>query len=100
MPFPGQTIYGASKASLKLLTEGLYAELQATTVSVSIVHPGAMQTKIMSNSGLKTSEDMSASSQNLRALSAAEGQKTCFKNFTGQSGADGFSIWNLGFYNN
>ena len=26
-PFPGQTLYGASKAAVRLLTEGLYAEL-------------------------------------------------------------------------
>ncbi|MFX0555409.1 SDR family NAD(P)-dependent oxidoreductase [Maribacter sp. CXY002] len=55
IPFPGQTIYGASKAALKLLTEGLYAELKDTSVKVTIIHPGAMQTKIMSNSGLKSS---------------------------------------------
>lgn len=61
MPFPGQTIYGASKAALKLLTEGLYAELKETNVKVSIIHPGAMQTKIMANSGLETrSEDTEA----------------------------------------
>ena len=29
-PFPGQTLYGASKAGVKLLTEGLYAELLDT----------------------------------------------------------------------
>ena len=45
-PFPGQTIYGASKAALKILTEGLYAELQDTKVKAMIVLPGAMNTNI------------------------------------------------------
>lgn len=59
-PFPGQTIYGASKAALKLFTEGLYAELQDTNVHVMIVLPGAMATNITENSNVKiekTSDD-------------------------------------------
>ncbi len=32
-PVPGQTIYGASKAAVKMLTEGLYAELMDTNVA-------------------------------------------------------------------
>jgi short-subunit dehydrogenase len=51
-PFPGQTMYGASKAAVKLLTEGLYAELLDTSVSVSVVIPGAVATHIAENSGL------------------------------------------------
>ncbi len=66
---PGQTIYGASKAALKLLTEGLYAELKGTPVKVTIIHPGAMQTKIMSNSGLKTSIDEAKVPKNAMMLS-------------------------------
>lgn len=57
MPFPRQTIYGASKAALKLLTEGLYAELNNTSVKVSVVYPGAIDTNIMSNSGLSSPEE-------------------------------------------
>ena len=49
-PFPGQTIYGASKAALKIFTEGLYAELEKTNVRVMIVLPGAMNTNITTNS--------------------------------------------------
>lgn len=52
-PFPGQTIYGASKAGVKLLTEGLYAELLETNVKVTIVFPGAIATNITQNSGLE-----------------------------------------------
>jgi short-subunit dehydrogenase len=52
LPVPGQSIYGASKAAVKLLTEGLYSELAETNVKVSVVFPGAVATKITENSGL------------------------------------------------
>ena len=51
-PFPGQTMYGASKAAVKLLTEGLYAELRDTNVGVSVIMPGAVDTGIAANSGV------------------------------------------------
>eukprot|EP00934_Nitzschia_sp_Nitz4_P008509 Nitzschia sp. Nitz4//scaffold25_size161228//65267//66064//NITZ4_002427-RA/size161228-processed-gene-0.185-mRNA-1//-1//CDS//3329544577//8499//frame0 len=53
MPFPGQTMYGASKAAVKLFTEGLYTELSGTPVNVSVVMPGAVATNINTNSGVK-----------------------------------------------
>jgi short-subunit dehydrogenase len=52
LPVPGQTIYCAAKAAVKLLSEGLAAELLHTKVRVTIVFPGAVATNIMSNSGL------------------------------------------------
>lgn len=52
LPVPGQTIYGATKAGVKLLTEGLYAELIDTRVSVSVIFPGAVATEITANSGV------------------------------------------------
>jgi short-subunit dehydrogenase len=52
IPVPGQTIYGATKAAVKLLTEGLYSELIDTNVHVSVVFPGAVKTNITANSGL------------------------------------------------
>ncbi len=52
LPVPGQTIYGASKAAVKLLTEGLHAELRNTNVKVSIIFPGAIGTNIAANSGV------------------------------------------------
>lgn len=68
LPVPGQSIYGASKAAVKLLTEGLYAELLDTNVHVSIVFPGATNTKITENSHVTTpgmdntkTKDLSAS---------------------------------------
>lgn len=52
LPVPGQTLYGASKAAVKLFTEGLWSELADTNVSVTVVFPGAIQTNIATNSGL------------------------------------------------
>lgn len=52
VPVPGQTVYGATKAAVKLLTEGLYAELLDTNVGVSVVMPGAVATEISANSGV------------------------------------------------
>lgn len=52
LPVPGQSIYGASKAAVKLLTEGLYAELLDTNVGVSVIMPGAVATSISENSGV------------------------------------------------
>lgn len=57
LPVPGQSIYGASKAAVKLMSEGLYAELLDTTVSVSTVFPGATETNISGNSGVTANID-------------------------------------------
>lgn len=53
LPVPGQTIYGATKAAVKLLTEGLYAELLDTNVGVSVIFPGAVATDIAAHSGIE-----------------------------------------------
>lgn len=52
IPFPGQTVYSASKAAVKTFTEGLYAELLNTNVHVTLVMPGAVNTHIAVNSGV------------------------------------------------
>lgn len=52
LPVPGQTAYGASKAAVKLLTEGLHSECRGTSVRVTIVFPGAVATNITANSGV------------------------------------------------
>lgn len=52
LPVPGQTVYGASKAAVRLLTEGLHAELTDTPVRVTVVFPGAIATDITKNSGV------------------------------------------------
>jgi short-subunit dehydrogenase len=67
-PVPGQTLYGASKAAVKLLTEGLYAELRGTPVAVTTVFPGGVATNITTNSGVATpggATEASASSMTL-----------------------------------
>ena len=56
IPFPGQTIYGASKAAVKLFTEGLRSELLTTNVKVTVIFPGAVGTNIAANSGVVMSQ--------------------------------------------
>ena len=51
LPVPGQLLYGASKAAVKLFTEGLNSEMAGTNVHVTIVFPGAIATNIAQNSG-------------------------------------------------
>lgn len=74
LPVPGQSVYGASKAAVKLLTEGLYAELSNTNVRVSVVFPGATKTNIARNSGLAVPKQ-SEESPKIPMLSPAEAAK-------------------------
>ncbi|MGE5455951.1 MAG: SDR family NAD(P)-dependent oxidoreductase [Ignavibacteriales bacterium] len=60
-PFPGQTVYGASKAAIKLFTEGLYSELLDTNVHVTVVFPGAIATNIAINSNIQVKQDEKSS---------------------------------------
>jgi NADP-dependent 3-hydroxy acid dehydrogenase YdfG len=53
LPVPGQTVYGASKAAVKLFTEGLRSELLDTNVRVTVIFPGAVGTNIAANSGVE-----------------------------------------------
>ncbi|MGH8952710.1 MAG: SDR family NAD(P)-dependent oxidoreductase [Acidimicrobiia bacterium] len=72
LPVPGQTIYGASKAAVKLMTEGLYAELLDTSVGVSVVLPGAVATEITANSGVDLPTMDTADQRRRHASSAVE----------------------------
>jgi len=74
LPVPGQTIYGASKAAVKLFTEGLRAELADTSVHVTVIFPGAIQTNITANSGVTIpgQSDAAAKYKSLPAEKAAE----------------------------
>lgn len=77
LPVPGQSIYGASKAAVKLLSEALYSELLDTSIKVSVVFPGAIGTNITANSGVAgpsiSEADMKKSAiRMLPASSAAE----------------------------
>jgi short-subunit dehydrogenase len=51
-PVPGQTMYGATKAALNMLTEGLRSELKETNISLTLAWPGAIGTNIAGNSGV------------------------------------------------
>lgn len=51
-PVPGQTLYGASKAAVNQLTEGLRSELSETSIGITLVWPGAIGTNISANSGV------------------------------------------------
>jgi short-subunit dehydrogenase len=70
LPVPGQTIYGASKAAVKLLAEGLHSELKDTPVRVTVVFPGAVATNITANSGVATPEV--AGGREYKTLAAGE----------------------------
>jgi NADP-dependent 3-hydroxy acid dehydrogenase YdfG len=75
VPVPGQTIYGASKAAVKLLTEGLYSELKGTSVRVTVIFPGAVGTNITKNSGVDmkmTDAEMKEASKKQRSLTAEQ----------------------------
>ncbi|WP_373355249.1 SDR family NAD(P)-dependent oxidoreductase [Pseudoroseicyclus sp. CXY001] len=72
IPFPGQTIYSATKAAVKLMSEGLYAELMDGPVSVSVVMPGAVDTNIVQNSGLDMPMGDAAASKAVPAPEAAK----------------------------
>ena len=70
LPVPGQSVYGASKAAVKLLTEGLYAELKDTNVHVTVVFPGATKTNITANSGVGMAAEKDDSKNNFPMLPA------------------------------
>lgn len=70
-PFPRQTMYGATKAAVKLLTEGLYAELMDTGVDVAVVMPGPTNTAISVNSGV-ASPMASGSDSKMPTMSASD----------------------------
>lgn len=76
LPVPGQTMYGASKAAVKLMTEGLAAELSGTNVQVSVIFPGAVATNISANSGVKMNavrlDDARAKKMAARTLAPAK----------------------------
>lgn len=61
VPVPGQTMYCAAKAGVKLMTEGLASELRSTSVCVMVVFPGAIATDITANSGVSMETQAEAS---------------------------------------
>jgi len=71
-PVPGQSVYGASKAAIKLLTEGLRSELLDTRVGVTVVFPGAIATNIAANSGITNIGSPESAQQAFPMTSAAD----------------------------
>lgn len=74
VPFPGQSAYGASKAAVKLFTEGLYAELRGTKVAVTLVFPGAIATNISGNSGVQMAGSVDAAGAKMTSAASAGAQ--------------------------
>lgn len=74
-PVPGQTVYGASKAAIKLFTEGLRSELMETPVGVTIVFPGSIATNIAANSGMANMTVDSAEAAKFKTTPAPEAAK-------------------------
>lgn len=72
LPVPGQSIYGASKAAVKLLTEALHSELANTNVKVTVVFLGAVNTSITKNSGLDVPVQPNTENKSMKTLSAAK----------------------------
>lgn len=70
LPVPGQAVYGASKAALKLLSEALYAELLDMPVCVTTVFPGGTDTHITENSGVDV-KSLKIDASNYKTLSAS-----------------------------
>ena len=71
MPVLGQSAYGASKAAVKLFTEGLHSELLNTNVHVTTVFPGAIATNISANSGVNMAAGQTAESTKIKMTTAA-----------------------------
>ena len=72
IPVPGQTIYGASKAAVKLLTEALYAECRGTPVRITVVIPGGMATNMPANSGVSVAVDPAKAAEMAMNLTTPE----------------------------
>jgi NAD(P)-dependent dehydrogenase (short-subunit alcohol dehydrogenase family) len=75
VPVPGQTIYCAAKAGVRLLSEGLASELLDTNIRVTVVFPGAIATNITANSGVRSPSSGSQHSGAIKPMpprSAAE----------------------------
>lgn len=72
VPVPGQTIYCAAKAGVKLMSEGLASELLNTNVRVTVVFPGAVATNIAGNSGIEARSDTSRENGRVKPLPASK----------------------------
>ena len=78
-PVPGQTMYGATKAAVKLFTEGLHSELLGTNVHVTAIYPGAIATNIAGNSGLTMPGGETAEASKFKTTSVTDAAETIIK---------------------
>ncbi len=76
LPVPGQSVYGASKAAVKLLTEGLHSELADTNVRVTVVFPGAIGTEIAANSGVSIAMPGHGKAKSFKPLAVDKAART------------------------
>lgn len=83
LPVPGQAIYGAAKAGVKLLSEALYAELKSTAVRVTVAFPGAIGTNITANSGVDTPRASNAEESKFKPLPPADAAAQIVKGMEG-----------------
>jgi short-subunit dehydrogenase len=72
LPVPAQSVYGASKAAVKLFTEALYAEMRGTNVRVCGIYPGAVATNIAANSGASVKVDKTVKTKQYKMLAPEE----------------------------
>ncbi|WP_029089693.1 SDR family NAD(P)-dependent oxidoreductase [Brevibacterium album] len=72
LPLAGQSVYGATKAAVKLLMEGLATELAETGVRVSVVLPGSVATDIAANSGVDMGSRFESDSSRSTAITAQD----------------------------
>ncbi len=73
LPVPGQTVYGASKAAVNALTDGLHSELLDTNIHVTTIYPGAIATNITANSGVSVEvKDPDKKTRNMKTTSPAD----------------------------
>lgn len=75
LPVPGQGIYGAAKAGVKLLTEALSSELKNSNVKVTVVFPGAIGTNIKTNSGAEENHATEKKNPLIQPLAPAKAAK-------------------------
>jgi len=75
LPVPGQSAYGASKAAVKLLSEGLSSELKNTNVKVSVIIPGGIATDIKKNSNVASGKNDESKKLSAMILTPAQAAK-------------------------
>lgn len=67
-PMPGETIYGASKAAVRLMTEGLQNELRSSGIRAMTVLPGGINTNIIRNSAVSVAPSVESLRERLAFL--------------------------------